>query len=66
MSQAGDHVVVDAGQGVHTLREAVNTLQAVVAENVTLFHFQRQDHIIGAAEGIAKAVVQLNVGMLLR
>ena len=66
VGQAGHHIVVDARQRVHALGQAVDALQGIVVKDIPFLDFHRQDDVVGAAEGIANAVVQLDVGMLLR
>ena len=58
--------MVDAADVVHCLGEPVNTRQGLAIEDISLFDNHRHHHVVGAAEGVANGVVQLDVLVFLR
>ncbi len=66
MGQAGNEVVVDIGDVIELLRDAMDAIERLVGEDSALFHLERNDDDVGAAERIADGIVELDIGVLLR
>ena len=66
VGEAGDEVVVDAGEVVDALGGLVDEREGAVVEDGALLDFDGHDDHVGAAEVLLDAVVGLDVGVLLR
>ena len=58
--------MVDGGEAIGGLREAMNARQRLVGENRPLIDLNRNNDAVGAAKRIADLIVQFDVGMVLR
>ena len=66
MSHAGHKVVVNPRQVVHGLGDSVDLGEILVGKNVAIFEFDTHRKNVGAAKAVLDAVVQFDIGMLLR
>ncbi len=65
MRDAGHQIVVDAGQVIDGLGNAVDQRQPFVGKDVALVELNAHHQYVGAAKVVLDAVVQMNIRVLL-
>ena len=65
MSQTGDEIVIDAIECINGQRDAMDPVQGVIADDRAFLDRDRDDDVVGPAEGIPDFIVQLNIGVVL-